>query len=375
MADIRADVVVVGLGAAGSATACHLARRGIPIVGIDQFAPPHGRGSTHSESRIIRKAYAEGKQYVPLLARAYWLWESLEKETGQQLITRCGCLVIGRADSARVAGTIESARAAGIETAVMTPREVHASFPAYRLKSHEIGVFEHDAGAIDPERAVAAHLAQARALGARLLMHERMLSWHAGPHSVTVRGETCRIEADRMVLAAGAWVGDALGAMRPPVRIERVVNAWFPTSGSSFSPTRCPTFIWDDDGTNLYGFPDFGHGLKAGLHHEGTLVEHPSQLDRKIGAADIGVLYEKLLGLFPEGLAVSRDASTCMYTNTPDLHYLIDHLPGTGRRVVVQSACSGHGFKASAAVGEVVADLVLGREPRINVDPFRWRWS
>ncbi len=365
---------MVGLGAAGSAALYHLACRGIRVIGIDRFTPPHINGSTHGGSRIIRKAYFEGAEYLPLLARAYELWAILEEETAQQLITRCGCLNIAPAGSPMLAGAHQSAEAAGVEVVFMTPGVVRRTFPAYHLRGHEIALFEPDAGAIHPERSVTAHLSQAQARGATVLFDAPVLSWSALADAVAVRTASHTIQAARMVVTAGAWIATLLKGSSPPVKVERVMNAWFTTAGSAFRPDRCPTFIWEHKKTHSYGFPDLGQGVKAGIHHHGAVTDCPSGIDRTVSAAETRSLHTLLVKLFPGGLGPSTHAATCMYTNTSDRHYLIDYLGGADRRVVVGSACSGHGFKASAAVGEALADLAMDRTPRSDIDTFRWRW-
>ncbi len=371
---MTADVVVVGLGAAGSAALYHLARRGMRVVGLDRFAPPHTMGSTHGGSRIIRKAYFEGTQYLPLLTRAYELWAALEEEVGQQLITRCGCLNIAPDGSDMIEGAHRSATAAGTEVALMTPEEVRATFPAFYLRDYEVALFEPNAGAIHPERGVAAHLNRAQAGSARVCFNEPVRSWDFVPGGVAVHTASRTLHAGKMVVTAGAWIGSLLKDDSPPVKVERVMNAWFATSGDAFSAERCPTFIWQHESAHSYGFPDLGHGIKAGMHYHGTLVDHPSEVDRTIRPSETHDLRALLLRLFPIGLGPNTHAATCLYTNAPDKHYLIDYLGGTEQRIVVGSACSGHGFKSSAAVGEALADLAMDRQPRTCIEAFQWRW-
>ena len=369
-----ADVVVAGLGAAGSAALYHLARRGVRVMGLDRFDPPHAKGSTHGGSRIVRRAYFEGAQYVPLLARAYQLWSALEQESGQALFTRCGCLNIAPRGSAMIADARRSAAAANVDTVPMRPEEVRTIFPAFHLRKNEVALFEPDAGAIDPEQSVAIHLGLAQAHGAHVFINEPVRSWEEAPGGIRVHTALRTIRAKRLVLTVGAWIRPLLQGASPPVRVERMVNAWFTTMGDAFAPARCPTFIWEHKGVHLYGFPDFGRGLKAGLHAHGTPVDHPAKVDRTIREREKRALRTPLLSLFPRGLGPAARAITCLYTNTPDRHYLIDHLPDTKRRIIVASACSGHGFKSSPAVGEALADLATEQTPQVDMTAFRLRW-
>jgi len=371
-----ADVVVVGLGAAGSAALFHLAKRGVRVLGLDRFVPPHAMGSTHGDSRIIRKAYFEGEAYLPLLKRAFALWEELEKVTQQTLITRCGCLNIASASSPRIAAARRSAEIGDVEVVHMTPEAVRSAFPAYHLREHEVALFEPGAGAIHPELCVATHLSQACAHGATVFLKEPALSWNLVPGGVVVRSNTRTFHAGKMVLTVGAWLRTQLQDASPPVKVERVMNAWYSTTGSYFDPRHCPTFIWEyaENARASYGFPDLGQGMKVGLHHRGHHVDSPAEIDRTIQPHEIRELHTLMSQLFPEKLRQCTYASTCMYTNTPDKHYLIDYLQGNERRVAVGSACSGHGFKSSAAVGEVLADLAMDQAPSTHIAPFRWRW-
>lgn len=370
------DCIVVGLGAVGSAALCHVARQGARVLGIDRYAPPHTRGSTHGGSRIIRKAYFEGSFYLPLLERAYTLWRMLEEETGQHLLNLCGCLNIGAPGSTIIEGARRSAESFGVPHEVLTPAATRRRFPAYRMPEGQVAVFEPDAGFIYPERCVEAHVHLARRRGAEVLVNEAVIGWKADGSGVLVKTRHGAYHAGTLILCAGAWMRELLGIFRLPLWVERVVNSWFhPTASTAdFAPRHCPVFIWETDtDTHLYGLPDFGDGVKAGLHHAGTLVEHPDQVSRSVGPEDIDRIRTPLGELLPDAVGTLGRSAVCLYANTPDYHYLIDHLPGE-ENIVCASACSGHGFKASVAVGEVLADLALGQSLKASIDAFRWRW-
>ena len=370
-----ADVVVVGLGAAGSATLYHLARRGVEVIGLDRYSPPHTMGSTHGGSRIIRRAYSEGTAYLPLLNRAYTLWNELENVSGEKLVTWCGCLNIGPQGCPRLAAARHSAGVGDVEVRLMNPAEVKAAFPAYNLSDFEVALYEPGAGFIDPERCVATHISQAETHGANVFRNEALRSWEFNGDGVKILTESGTIHAQKMVLTAGAWITTTLSDKQaPPVVIERVMNAWYATEDDSFHPEHCPTFIWDFGENASYGFPDFGKGLKAGLHHMGTLSDTPMGISRDVHETESEALHALLSNLFSDKLGRCTYTTICMYTNTPDKHYLLDYLQGHDKRVVVGSACSGHGFKASAAVGEALADLAMEKKPLASIESFRWRW-
>ena len=371
------DCIVVGLGAVGSAALCHVARQGARVLGIDRYAPPHTEGSTHGGSRIIRKAYFEGPSYLPLLERAYVLWRALEEETGQRLLNLCGCLNIGAPGSSIIEGARRSAESFGVSHEVLTAKAIRRRFPAYHIPEGQMAVFEPDAGFIFPERCVEAQLRLARGRDAEVLVNEAVAGWKADGGGVSVTTQHGVYHARTLILCAGAWMGDLLGAIRPPLRVERVVNSWFhpAANAADFVPERCPAFIWETgSNTHLYGLPDFGEGVKAGLHHAGALVDHPDQVSRSVAPEDIDRIRAPLGELLPDAVGMLGRSAICLYTNTPDHHYLIDRFPGE-ENIVYASACSGHGFKASIAVGEVVADLVLGNRLKASIDAFRWRWS
>ena len=372
MANRTFDVIVVGLGAAGSATLYHLARSGARVLGLDRYAPPHMHGSTHSESRIIRKAYFEGTQYLPLLARAYELWGELEENSASQLVNLIGCLNIGAPDSLLVQGAAASAAAIGARYEVLKSEEVEARFPGYCLPEGYHAVLDLEAGYINPERCVAAHLRMARVDGAEIHLDSPARSWHLDGSGVAVSTHSDSFAARCVVLTAGAWMRDFAPV---PVGIERVTTSWFAPIGSGYAPSECPVFIFQDqDAVDSYGFPDLGNGVKVGLHYKGPLHAHPDDVSRAITASDVADVRRVVKRLLPRAAGACLSTTVCLYSNTPDKDYLIDYLPRTGRRVVIGSACSGHGFKASAAVGEQLAALAMGRAPAVDLTPFAWRW-
>jgi sarcosine oxidase len=370
------DTLIVGLGAVGSAAVYHLARRGQRVLGLDRFAPPHTHGATHGGSRIIRKAYFEGPHYLPLLERAYVLWRDLETVSGQSLLNLCGCLNIGLPDSEVVEESRRSADALALAYEVLSSEEVRRRFPAFHLPEGHVAVLDTEAGLIPPEQCVQLHLEHARRHDAALRFDEPALDWHADGDGVAVTTAQATYRADRLILVAGGWIKELMLERQPPLRIERVTNAWFrpKANAAQFDPARCPVYIWEYDADLFfYGFPDLGRGVKCGLHYEGTLVDHPDAVQRTVSEADEQAARACLRRLLPDADGLLTDAAVCFYTNTPDKHYLIDRHP-EHPQVVFASACSGHGFKASNAVGETLADLVMERDLQVDIEAFRWRW-
>ena len=363
------DVIVVGLGAVGSAAAYHLARQGWHVLGLDRFAPPHGQGSSHGGSRIIRRAYFEGTQYLPLIERAYTLWRDLEAATGETLLHVTGGLNIGPPESDVVAGARRAAEAHGLEHEVLSAGAVRHRFPAFRLPQAYAAVWEAGVGVLDPERCIAAHLAEARRYGATLCMEEPALGWQIKGEGVAVTTPRATYLAARLVLAAGGWLHELMPALR--LTIERQVTGWFVPRArrEEFQSGRFPIFIASDGREVVYGLPDLGRGVKVGLHHAGALVDHPAALDREVHPADVAAIRAALRWLLPGADAPAARASVCFYTNTSDRNYRIGHHPDH-RAVVFASACSGHGFKASNAVGEALADLAMNNDPAVDLAPF-----
>ena len=370
------NVIVVGLGAVGSAAAYHLARRGQRVLGLDRFAPPHTAGSTHGGSRIIRKAYFEGDRYVPLIERAYALWEELETASGASLLHITGGLNIGPVRGRIAAGAQATAEKHGLMHEMLSAAEARTRFPAFRVPDDHVCVWEADAGWLHPEACLEAHLDQARQHGATLQYEGPVTAWHIDGGGVQVTTTKATYRADRLVLCAGGWIKDLLTRLDAVLVIERQVNGWFHPQAhpAHFEPSTCPVYLWEYAPDRvLYGFPNLGHGVKAGIHHQGERVPHPGALQRDPTDADLSNLRKVLGTLLPDAVGALADAAVCFYTNTPDEHYLIDRHP-VHPQVVYASACSGHGFKASNAVGEVLADLALDRTPQVDIEAFRWRW-
>ena len=331
-------------------------------------------GSTHGESRIIRKAYAEGIQYLPLLARAYTLWHRLQREWDESLYELCGGLNIGWSGSTFVESARRSAEIMGSSHEHMSAGEARRAWPAFHIPDDCTVLFDAEAGYIRPERCVAAHLALASRAGASIEPDEEVLAWEPDGSGYKVRTRRRSFSADNIIICSGAWVADLVPRLQPLLTIERVTNTWFSPRAEAqrFNPKRCPVFMYAYDDRNLlYGMPNLGSGVKAGLHYAGKLHEHAAGVDRSVHANDMAATRAKLASLLPDAAGEVTHAAVCLYTNTPDKHYFIGTLrPG----VAVASACSGHGFKVSSAVGEALARLTVGKRPAVSIDAFQWRW-
>jgi sarcosine oxidase len=343
----------------GSAAALQLARRGAAVTGLETIGPAHDRGSSHGESRIIRQAYFEDPAYVPLVLRAYQLWRELEVSSGQSLLEITGGVMIGPPDGEMVRGSLRSALRWGLPHRILTSAEVHAEFPVFQPGNGQVGVFEPEAGVLAPELAVLSQLRLAASLGAELHFGERVVGWDSSDSGVVVRTSSRTYEADRLVLTAGAWSPELLEGSAIPLQAERQVMVWFaPTDIGPFTAPSCPVYLLErSEGTQFYGVPTRdGLTAKAARHHGGEPTT-AAELRREIEDGDVANVREGLADILPElAAAPLARATACLYTNTPDLNFVIGLHPRS-ERVALAGGFSGHGFKFSPVVGEILADL------------------
>jgi sarcosine oxidase len=368
------DAIVVGLGGMGSAAAYQLAGRGRRVLGLEKFSPAHDRGSSHGRSRIIRQVYFEDPAYVPLLLRAYELWEQLERETNQDLMTLTGGLMIGRRESELVSGSVRSAKEHGLPYELLDAGEIRARFPALSPDPEAVALYEEKAGFLRPEETVRAHLDRAASLGAELRFEEPVLSWEASPSGVRVETPEGSYAAGRLVITSGAWAPQLLSDLSLPLEVERQVMYWFkPTGGlEPFLPDRFPIFIWEpDDGNWFYGFPaqEDDRGVKAAFYRAGGVPTTPETMDREVHGEEIDFIRSYLAQYVPELAGRCLDARVCMYTNTPDLHFVISPHPDHPQ-VAMACGFSGHGYKFCSVVGEILADLVMDDTTSHPIDLF-----
>lgn len=368
----RYDVIVIGVGAMGSAACRHLAGRGQRVLGLERFDIPHAMGSSHGVTRIIRMAYFEDPSYVPLLARAYQLWRELEAETGERLLVITGGIDAASPDHPVFRGSLESCRVHGLEHEVLTSGDVGERFPGYRLPEGHMAVYQPDGGYLLSERCVVAHVTGAQRHGAEIRARERVVGWDTEGDGVEVDTDRGRYRSERLVVTAGPWSAalvDVVGSLAIP---ERQVLAWFqPIRPELFTPDRFPIFNAEVAEGHFYGFPiETIPGFKVGLYHHLRETVDPDLMDREANAADEAPLREFTQRYFPEAAGPTMTLKTCLFTNSPDEHFILDHHPGTDR-VVLAAGFSGHGFKFSSVVGEILADLSIDGETRHDIGRFR----
>jgi sarcosine oxidase len=374
------DVIVIGLGGMGSAAAYQLAQRGQRVLGLDRHTAAHSQGSSHGRSRVIRQAYLEHPDYVPLLLRAYELWAQIEHETQQTLMTLTGGLMMGTAGSAVVTGSLLSAKDHGLPYEILDATEIRRRYPPLHPSRETIALYESKAGFVDPEATVNAHLDRAAQLGATLHFEEPVLNWTAAAQ-VTVTTAKGTYEAERLVIAPGAWASELLQWQLPLV-VERQVLYWFEPIGGvePFLSDRFPVYIWDLPGAEslhgFYGFPAQGQGqegVKVAFFYKGVPCT-PETIDRQVDEAEIQQMRDCIVDKIPALNSRCLNAVTCMYTSTPDHHFVVGHHPHY-ENVIIASPCSGHGYKFASVMGEILADLAIENRTRHSLalfDPLRF---
>ena len=355
------DVIVVGLGAMGSAAAYQLASRGARVLGIEAFGRAHELGSSGGLTRIIRLAYFEHPDYVPMLKAAWELWPRIEAEAGEQLIEVTGGLYVGRRGSAVLDGSLRSAETHGLAHELLDAEESRRRFPAIQVDDDMDALYEPLAGILFPDRCIDAHLTLAERHGAELHFDERVTGYSSGASGVTVTTNRGSYEAGKLLIAAGAWLPTLAPELNLPLRVERNALFWYePLSRPEiFQPAALPVWILElDEEYAFYGFPSLpGQGVKVARHHGGRTVD-ADLVDREATAEDERPVREFMARYMPVANGPRLDSRVCMYTNTPDFHFILDFHPGD-ERIVVASPCSGHGFKFSNIIGSIVADLAL----------------
>lgn len=365
------DTIVVGVGAMGSAACYHLARRGRRVLGLERFDIPHDRGSSHGINRIFRLAYYEHPSYVPLMRRALELWRDLENTFGERLVFVTGSVDAGPPDSEVFHGSVESCRVHGLDHEVLTSSELTRRFPGYRLPAEAMAVYQPNGGFLASERCVVAHVAAAQAKGARIHAREKAVSWTVTDQG-GVRVETDRgsYEAETLVLTSGAWMREFLPNLASLAVPERQVLGWFqPLAPELFTPDRFPVFNISVEEGRYYGFPVFRvPGFKIGRYHHLQETTDPDAVNREVGAADEEALRMCVRRHFPQGNGPTMALRTCLFTNSPDEHFIVDRAT---EQVVVAAGFSGHGFKFAAVIGEILADLAADGTTRHDISLFR----
>jgi sarcosine oxidase len=381
----RYDTVVLGLGAMGSAALLQLAKRGQHVAGIDRFSPPHAFGSSHGDSRVTRLAIGEGAHYTPLVMRSHQLWREIEKETGRDLMTTTGGLIISsRSTTSRMhvqdffGTTVAAAERYGIAHEILDARAIKHRFPQFNVRDDEIGYYEYEAGFLRPETCVAAQLALAEKHGAAIHRNEKVLGFEDAGSGITVKTDKQTYAAGRLIVSAGAWLPQLIASKyAAPFKIRRQVLFWYAPKGAitPFQLGNFPIYIWELQGRPqaIYGFPaiDGEHGgIKVATQQYETETT-PEDVDRTVSGAEARAMYDYIAPYLPGFSGKCLKAVVCLYTVTPDAEFVIDAHPEMPH-VIVASPCSGHGFKHSAAIGEALSEIVIDGKSRLDLSPFKF---
>jgi sarcosine oxidase len=367
------DVIVIGVGGMGSATLYQLARRGKRVLGLEQYDIPHDRGSSHGISRIIRLAYFEHPAYVPLLHRAYTLWWELERAVEERLLVMTGSLDIGAADSLMFGGALKAAQMHHLVHEVLEAPAVRQRFPGYVLPEPLLALYQPQGGLLAAERCIVAHVTEALRHGAAVHGREALLGWESSSAGIVVRTTRSTYRAQRLVLTAGAWMQQLLVPYQEALQPERQVLIWMqPLVPEYFHMRQFPVFNMAVEEGQFYGLPIYSiPGFKfARWHHLEQLVHDPTTMDRDCHPEDEAILRTFAQRYFPSGAGPTLSMRTCLFTNTPDTHFLIDRHPECPE-VVMAGGFSGHGFKFCSVVGEILADLAESGTTSHDISLFR----
>ena len=363
------DCIVIGVGAMGSSTLYNLAKRGRRVLGLEQFDIPHAEGSSHGVNRIIRLAYYEHPSYVPLLRRAYELWSKIESIAGEQLIYKTGSIDTAPAGHEVFEGSLESCLLHDIPHRVLNHAQINEQFPGYQLPLGHMGILQQDGGFVLSERSIVAYANAAMSEGAEIHAREVVSAWEPDRGGVRVFTDSGEYTAQRLIITAGAWASGMIPILDGLAVPERQVLAWLqPIDGSLYTPDVFPVFNAYFDEGRYYGFPVFGiPGFKVGRYHHLEEIIDPDSTIKTVNGEDEALLRSAVERYFPKANGTTMTLKTCMFTNTPDEHFIVDSLPGN-TQVVVAAGFSGHGFKFASVIGEILSDLAINGETEHNID-------
>ena len=366
--NISFDAIVIGVGSMGSATCYYLAKRGYKVLGLEQFDITHEFGSHTGQSRIIRKAYFEHPDYVPLMEKAYENWKQLEDETGEHLYFKTGLLYAGNSNNEIIKGVKLAASLYNIELEQLNKKDVANRFPHFRFPNSFEVLFEPDAGFLPPEKSIRLYADQAKKNGAEIHSHEKVIDWKKEGNDLIVKTDKNSYHCPKLIITAGAWSGKMIPGLSDKIKVTRQFVAWInPKHENMFSLNNFPCWMIGDDDKHgcYYGFPlldtkQFGEpaGLKM-AHHFPAQVTDPDNVNRQTTGEDILNLKYCLDNYIPGVVNGIRSTKICLYGNSPDENFIIDKLPGYEETVSIACGFSGHGFKFASVIGEILADLAM----------------
>ena len=360
------DIIVIGLGAMGSSALYQLSQKNLNVLGIDQYNPPHNNGSSVGESRIIREAYFEHPLYVPLVKRSYDLWYKLQEKSKENIIIETGGLMLGNLSSETVSGAELSAKTYNLEYDKFNYKQIKKLYNQFQPENETYAVYEKRAGVLFPEKCIEVYLTEAQKNNVKVIFDTKVLSWLQKENYISVLTHDKEYRSKKIIISAGAWIQE-LSNIEIPVKVSREILFWFKDDQNIFK--NSPIYIWEYEKDKIfYGFPDLGSGVKVAFHHSYDFT-NPDQLNRNVSDHEmqkISEVIKKYMNLSGEIIK----SQVCMYTNTPDHHFIIDFHP-ENNNVIIASPCSGHGFKFSSVIGEILADMCLNIDVSNDIEPFK----
>lgn len=368
------DVIVLGVGGMGSAALYELTKRGVDVCGIEQFDIGHDRGSSHGETRIMRKAYFEHPDYLPLLNRTYDLWQQLQSESGQTLFVQNGLIVAGASDSDVIRGLDLCYSQHDLPHEKLDASEARRRFPDFRFDEDAVVYYDPVAGFLDVEKCIEQHVRLARENGAEVHTMERVLHWHSENGQVTVTTDKRTLRSEKLIIMAGAWAKPELARLGVELEIWRKLMFWYRCAELlKPGPDRIPNFYFATSKGGFYGFPAVSErGIKVGEHETPDIYPHPDRLNRELNSEEEEPVWEFLQQTLPELLPQRNGFSVCMYTVTPDHHFIVDIHP-QDENVIIAAGFSGHGFKFAPVIGEMVSELAQTGSTSLPADFLRLR--
>jgi sarcosine oxidase len=373
------DVIVLGVGSMGAATCYHLARRGLKVLGLEQFSIPHEKGSYTGQTRIIRKAYFEHPGYVPLLHRAYSNWNDLEELSERKIYFKTGLVYIGAPMHPIIRGVKKASALFKLDVEELTHEELWKRYPQFHPEPGSTILLENDAGFLLPGLAITSYINEACRYGAIILSEEKTLGWKKVEKNIEVETEKGKYTASKLVITAGAWTEKVIPKLGVPIKITRQVMLWVkPGNAANYSPSNFPCWMIANNANGVYyGFPDFVEpgqgepgGLKFALHYPGQVTD-PDFVNRSVSPQEVEDIVDGLREYLPVSTNQVVATKTCLYSNSPDEDFIIDHLPGYEGTVSFACGFSGHGFKFASVIGEILADLSTDGETNLPIDFLR----
>lgn len=360
------DVIVLGTGGVGSAALYYAARAGARTIGIDRFIAPHNRGSSHGQTRIIRQAYFEHSNYVPLLLESYQLWNDIEQRVGKRLYWETGLLQVGPEDGVVVPGVLRSAQEHGLNVESLSAKEVETHWPHLRVPQGLAAVLEPKAGYLLVEDCVASFLSAAREAGAQIAAPCEVLSWEPGA-PIRLNTTEGTLTTNKLIVTAGAWAGSLLSDLNLRLHVLRKDVLWFNAQPGT---ENLPCYLYELSNTVMYGFPAIDNRIKIAEHSGGTLLTDPMRYDRNLDPHEAEQALKFLNECLPNAANGLAEHQTCLYTMSLDENFIIDRHPDHSS-VFFAAGLSGHGFKFTPVLGKALADMALTGETGMPLEFLR----